>query len=149
MIGYQSKEQESFDRDNLLQYISPSDIRKFGMIPEIVGRFPVLTFLVPLDHDALKRILTDPKNALVKQFTKLFKMDGIDLEFEDSALEFIVEKATEHKLGARGLRSIIEAILTDAMFELPSIKKATLLKINRIYAEEKFGKSGLSRLKVA
>jgi len=151
MIGYQSKEQESYDRENLLQYISPSDIRKFGMIPEIVGRFPVLTYLMPLDHDALRRILVEPKNALVKQFTKLFKMDGIDLKFEDDAMEFIVEKATEHKLGARGLRSIIEAILTDAMFEFPSKtgSKTTKLTINRKYAEEKFSKSGLSRLKVA
>lgn len=149
IIGYQSKEQDVFDRENLLQYISPTDIRKFGMIPEIVGRFPVLTYLQPLDHDALKRILTEPKNALVKQFTKLFKMDGVALEFEDDAMEFIVEKATEHKLGARGLRSIIEAILTDAMFDIPSSNKVKSLKINRKYAEEKFGKSGLSRLKVA
>ena len=150
MIGYQSKEQEVFDRDNLLQYISPSDIRKFGMIPEIVGRFPVLTYLNPLDHDALKRILTEPKNALVKQFTKLFRMDGVELAFDDEALEFIVEKATEHKLGARGLRSIIEAILTDAMFDIPSSSgKTKSLKISRKYAEEKFSKSGLSRLKVA
>jgi ATP-dependent Clp protease ATP-binding subunit ClpX len=149
IIGYQSKEQEGFDRDNLLQYISPSDIKKFGMIPEIVGRFPVLTYLSPLDHDALKRILTEPKNALIKQFTKLLKMDGINLVFEDEAFEFIVEKATEHKLGARGLRSILEAILTDAMFELPSKGKTKSLIINRKYAEEKFGKSNLSRLKVA
>jgi ATP-dependent Clp protease ATP-binding subunit ClpX len=132
-----------------LQYISPSDIKKFGMIPEIVGRFPVLTYLIPLDHNTLKRILTEPKNALIKQFTKLFRMDNIDLVFEDDALEFIVEKATEHKLGARGLRSIIEAILTDAMFELPSKGKTKSLKITRKYAEQKFGKSGLSRLKVA
>ena len=149
MIGYQSKDLDSIDRENLLQYISPTDIKKFGMIPEIVGRFPVLTYLSPLDHDALKRILTEPKNALVKQFSKLFKMDGIKLEFEDGAFEFIVEKATEHKLGARGLRSIIEAILTDAMFELPSKSKAKSLKISRKYAESKFGKSSLSRLKVA
>jgi ATP-dependent Clp protease ATP-binding subunit ClpX len=119
------------------------------MIPEIVGRFPVLTYLIPLDHDALKRILTEPKNALIKQFTKLFRMDNIDLVFEDDAKEFIFEKATEHKLGARGLRSIIEAILTDAMFELPSKGKIKSLKITRKYAEQKFGKSGLSRLKVA
>jgi ATP-dependent Clp protease ATP-binding subunit ClpX len=149
IIGYQSKEADMFDRQNLLQYISPSDIKKFGMIPEIVGRFPVLTFLSPLDHDALKRILTEPKNALIKQFVKLFKMDNINLSFEDEAFEFIVEKATEHKLGARGLRSILEAILTDAMFELPSKGKTTALKISRKYAEEKFSKSNISRLKVA
>ncbi len=149
VIGYQSKEQESFDKENLLQYISPSDIKKFGMIPEIVGRFPVLTFLVPLDEAALRKILTDPKNALIKQFTKLFKMDGIVLEFEEEALGFIVEKATEHKLGARGLRSILEAILTDAMFELPSKGKTKHLKISRSYADQKFSKSNISRLKVA
>jgi ATP-dependent Clp protease ATP-binding subunit ClpX len=149
IIGYQSKDQESFDKENLLQYISPSDIKKFGMIPEIVGRFPVLTFLIPLDHQALRKILTDPKNALIKQFVKLFKMDGIALEFEEDALEFIVEKATEHKLGARGLRSILEAILTDAMFELPSKGKTKHLKISRSYAQEKFSRSNLSRLKVA
>ncbi|MBP7679240.1 MAG: ATP-dependent Clp protease ATP-binding subunit ClpX [Bacteroidales bacterium] len=149
IIGYQSKDQEAFDKNNLLQYIAPSDIKKFGMIPEIVGRFPVLTYLMPLDHDALKKILTEPRNALVKQFVKLFKMDGITLKFDDSAFEFIVEKATEHKLGARGLRSILEAILTDAMFELPSKGTSKSLEIDRRYAEEKFGKSGLSRLKVA
>ena len=115
----------------------------------IVGRFPVITYLMPLDQDALRRILTDPKNALIKQFTKLFKMDGIALEFEEDALGFIVEKATEHKLGARGLRSILEAILTDAMFELPSKGKTKHLKINRSYADGKFSKSNLSRLKVA
>jgi ATP-dependent Clp protease ATP-binding subunit ClpX len=119
------------------------------MIPEIVGRFPVLTFLVPLDHEALRKILTEPKNALIKQFTKLFKMDGITLEFEEDAMTFIVEKATEHKLGARGLRSILEAILTDAMFELPSKGKTKHLKISRAYADEKFSKSNISRLKVA
>jgi ATP-dependent Clp protease ATP-binding subunit ClpX len=149
VIGYQSKEQESYDKENLLQYISPSDIKKFGMIPEIVGRFPVLTYLIPLDEKALRQILTDPKNALIKQFTKLFKMDGIVLEFGEDALGYIVEKATEHKLGARGLRSILEAILTDAMFELPSKGKTKHLKISRSYADQKFSKSNISRLKVA
>lgn len=149
VIGYQSNKRGAVDKENLLQYISPADIRKFGMIPEIVGRFPVLTYLNPLDPEALKRILTEPKNALVKQFTKLFKMDGIRLTFDDDALDFIVEKATGHKLGARGLRSIIEAILTDAMFELPSGGKTKTLKVTRKYAGEKFGKSNLSHLKVA
>ncbi|MBW6461287.1 MAG: AAA family ATPase, partial [Bacteroidales bacterium] len=149
VIGYQSKKRGAVDKENLLQYISPSDVRKFGMIPEIVGRFPVLTYLNPLDPEALKRILTEPKNALVKQFTKLFKMDGIRLSFDDNTLDFIVEKATEHKLGARGLRSVIEAILTDAMFELPSGDATKKLKVTSKYAEEKFGKSNLSRLKVA
>jgi ATP-dependent Clp protease ATP-binding subunit ClpX len=149
VIGYQSAEKGAIDRENLLQYISPTDIRKFGMIPEIVGRFPVLTFLLPLDAEALKRILTEPKNALVKQFSKLFKMDGIKLKFETEALDFIVEKANEHKLGARGLRSIVEAILTDAMFEMPSGSKTSSLVITRQYAEQKFGKSNLSHLQVA
>jgi ATP-dependent Clp protease ATP-binding subunit ClpX len=137
------------DRDNLLQYVSPSDIRKFGMIPEIVGRFPVLTYLNPLDPEALKRILTEPKNALVKQFTKLFRMDDIELIFDDQSLDFIVEKAVEHKLGARGLRAIMEAILTDSMFELPSKGKTKSLTVTREFAELHFRKSGLSRLKVA
>jgi ATP-dependent Clp protease ATP-binding subunit ClpX len=149
LIGYASKEKDLHDRENMLQYISPADIRKFGMIPEIVGRFPVLTYLNPLDRDALKRILTEPKNALVKQFKKLFKMDKIDLRFDDDALDFIVEKANEHKLGARGLRAILEAILTDAMFELPSKGKSKSLRVSREYAESKFNKSGISRLKVA
>jgi ATP-dependent Clp protease ATP-binding subunit ClpX len=149
IIGFQGKDQEALDRTNMLQYVSPTDIKKFGMIPEIVGRFPVLTYLNPLDSEALKRILTEPKNALVKQFTKLFKMDGIELVFEDSSLDFMVEKATEHKLGARGLRSIMEAILTDSMFELPSKGNKKSLVVTREFAENHFGKSGLSRLKVA
>jgi len=149
VIGYQSKEQENIDRENLLQYISPADIRKFGMIPEIVGRFPVVTHLDPLDQDALKRILVEPKNALIKQFTKLFRMDHITLVIEEEAMDFVVEKAIEHKLGARGLRSILEAILTDAMFELPSKGKTKSLKVTREYAREKFNKSGISHLKVA
>ena len=149
VIGYQSLKKELIDRENLLQYISPADLKKFGMIPEIVGRFPVITYLNPLDKAALKRILTDPKNALVKQFTKLFRMDNIELSFDDKALEYIVEKAIEHKIGARGLRSIIEAILTDAMFELPSGGKKKNLKVTRSYAEQKFSKANLSRLRVA
>ena len=149
VIGYSpDKEFSAIDRENLLKYISPADLKKFGLIPEIVGRFPVLTYLNPLDKEALRRILTEPRNALVKQFTKLFKMDNVKLSFEDAALDFIVEKAMEHKIGARGLRSIMEAILTDAMFELPSTGSKTL-KVTRKYAEEKFTKSGISKLKVA
>ncbi len=149
MIGYANKEKADVNRENLLEYVSPADVKKFGMIPEIVGRFPLITFLNPLDMDALKRILTEPKNALVKQFTKLFKMDNISIKFEDEALNFIVEKALEHKLGARGLRSIIEAILTDAMFDLPSRGKLKKLVVTREYAESKFNKTGISRLRVA
>lgn len=150
VIGYSfDKSLKAIDRENILKYISPSDLKKFGMIPEIVGRFPLATHLDPLDEKALKRILTEPKNALVKQFTKLFKLDGVDLSFNDDALQFIVEKSSVHKLGARGLRSIIEAILTDAMFDLPSDEKTNKLRVTRAYAEKKFAKSGLSDLKVA
>jgi len=150
VIGYSfDKSLKAIDRENILKYISPSDLKKFGMIPEIVGRFPLATHLDPLDEKALKRILTEPKNALVKQFTKLFKLDGVDLSFNDDALQFIVEKSSVHKLGARGLRSIIEAILTDAMFDLPSDEKTSKLRVTKAYAEKKFAKSGLSDLKVA
>ena len=150
IIGYGiDKGKRGISKENILRYISPSDLKKYGLIPEIVGRFPVISYLDPLDKEDLKKILTDPKNALVKQFTKLFKMDKIKLGFDDDALDFIVEKAIAHELGARGLRSIIEAILTDAMFELPSQGKTRTLRISRKYAEEKFNKSGISKLKVA
>jgi len=150
VIGYNfDKATEAIDEQNILQYIAPADLKKFGLIPEIIGRFPVATFLKPLDKKALKKILTDPKNALVKQFTKLFKMDNISLSFEDDALDYIVDQAIKHKLGARGLRSILEAILNDAMFDLPSSKKAKSLKVTRKYADAKFSKSGISKLKVA
>ncbi len=150
MIGYSSdKEQDRIDKDNLLQYISPADLKTFGLIPEIVGRLPVLSYLNPLEKDTLKKILTDPKNSLVKQFTKLFEMDGIKLKIDTEALDFIVEKSIEFKLGARGLRSIIEAILTDAMFDLPSQKSVKLLHLTLSYAKGKFEKANLSKLKVA
>ena len=119
-IGYGNENKKTIDRNNMLQYISPSDLKKFGLIPEIIGRFPVLTHLEPLDRASLKSILTQPKNAIVKQFTRLFAMDGIELEIMDEALDFIVDKSIEFKLGARGLRSILEAILNDDMFEDPS-----------------------------
>ena len=124
IVGYgASKNREKVDKDNLLKYIAPQDLRAFGMIPEIVGRLPVVTHLDPLDKKALRAILTEPKNALVKQYVKLFKMDNVDLTFADGVLEFIVDKAVEFKLGARGLRSICETILLDAMFEMPSMGK--------------------------
>ena len=148
VIGYGAGGNEAIDKDNMLQYLSPADLKKFGLIPEIVGRLPVITHLNPLDKDALKRILTEPKNALVKQFTKLFAMDKIHLVIEDEVLDFIVEKAIEFKVGARGLRSIMEAILNDAMFELPSDINATELVIDRAYAEQKLEKSGLQKLHV-
>jgi ATP-dependent Clp protease ATP-binding subunit ClpX len=137
------------DKDNLLQFVSAQDLKTFGLIPELIGRLPVLSFLNPLDHDTLRKILTEPKNALVKQYKKLFEMETIELEFKEGALDFIVEKAVDFKLGARGLRSICEAIINDAMFELPSDKTTDRLVINRAYAEEKFNKSHYSKLKVA
>lgn len=137
------------DKDNLLQFVSALDLKSFGLIPELIGRLPVLSYLNPLDKSALRKILTEPKNALVKQYKKLFEMENIEFEFKDGALEFIVEKAIEFKLGARGLRSICEAVINDAMFELPSEKTTEKLSINRAYAEEKFSKSHYSKLKVA
>ncbi|MBL7847559.1 MAG: ATP-dependent Clp protease ATP-binding subunit ClpX [Cyclobacteriaceae bacterium] len=137
------------DNDNLLQFVSAQDLKTFGLIPELIGRLPVVSYLNPLDAVALKKILVEPKNALVKQYKKLFEMEGIELEFKDGALDFIVEKAMSFKLGARGLRSICEAIINDAMFELPSEKSADKLIVNRAYAEEKFSKSRYSKLKVA
>ncbi len=137
------------DEENLLEYISPQDVKSFGLIPELIGRFPILTHLNPLDKDALKRILTEPKNALIKQYTKLFELDNVQLTFDKKALDFIAEKAIDYKLGARGLRSICEAILTDAMFEIPSSTDIKKLKITEAYAKSKFDKSKLSKLKVA
>jgi ATP-dependent Clp protease ATP-binding subunit ClpX len=137
------------DKDNLLQFVSAQDLKSFGLIPELIGRLPVVSYLNPLDKEALRRILTEPKNALVKQYQKLFEMENIELDFKEGAIEFIVEKALMFKLGARGLRSICEAIINDAMFELPSEKAPEKLSINRAYAEEKFSKSQYSKLKVA
>ena len=147
-IGFSAAGQPDIDSDSLLQYINATDVKNFGLIPELVGRFPVLSYLEPLDPFALKRILTEPKNALVKQYEKIFKLDGIKLSIEQKALDFIVSKAIEYKLGARGLRSICEAILTDAMFNLPSSKTKTL-KVTEDYAKGKFDKSKMAKLKVA
>jgi ATP-dependent Clp protease ATP-binding subunit ClpX len=147
-IGFAQNEVEKVDEDNFLKYINPTDIKTYGLIPELIGRFPSLTYLEPLDANSLKRILTEPKNALVKQYVKLFEIDGIQLQFDNDALDYIVEKAIEFKLGARGLRSICEAILTDAMFELPS-KNETKFRVNRNYAIDKFSKSKVATLKVA
>jgi ATP-dependent Clp protease ATP-binding subunit ClpX len=137
------------DKDNMLQFISAQDLKSFGLIPELIGRLPVLSFLNPLDHSALRKILTEPKNALIKQYKKLFEMENIEVEFKEGALDFIVTKALEYKLGARGLRSIMEAIINDAMFDLPSEKSTSKLVVTRAYAEEKFSKSHYSKLKVA
>ncbi|HSH50091.1 MAG TPA: ATP-dependent Clp protease ATP-binding subunit ClpX [Bacteroidales bacterium] len=149
VVGYAaSREKNQIDRNNLLQYIAPQDLKAFGLIPEIIGRIPVLTYLNPLHKEALRKILTEPKNAIIKQYKKLFKMDGIDLHFENEVMDFIVEKAIEFKLGARGLRSICEAIMMDVMFDMPS-KKDKKITITLEYAKEKLGKTNIQRLKAA
>ena len=147
-IGYNTnKELEKVDSENILQYITPRDIRSFGLIPEIIGRLPVLTYMNPLDKETLSTILTTPKNALVKQYVQLFEMDGIDLSFTQGALDFIVEKAFEYKLGARDLRSLCEAVLNYAMFELPESEVKTV-KVTKSYAEQRLAKIELPALKV-
>ncbi len=149
-MGFSKKTDDiKADRENLLQYVTAQDLKAFGLIPELIGRLPVLTHLDPLDSDALKQILTEPKNALVKQYTKLLKMEDVDLKFEESAIKFIVEKAVEYNLGARGLRSICEAIITDAMYELPSDDSIKELVIDEAYAKSKFDKSKFKQLQVA
>ncbi|MEQ8474579.1 MAG: ATP-dependent Clp protease ATP-binding subunit ClpX [Marinoscillum sp.] len=140
---------DQIDKDNLLQYITALDLKSFGLIPELIGRLPVLTHLDPLNSDALKRILTEPKNALIKQYEKLFEMEEVDLKMTPEALDYIVDKAMEFKLGARGLRSICEAIITDAMFEIPSSKDVKEMEITKDYAAEKFEKSKFNKLRAA
>jgi ATP-dependent Clp protease ATP-binding subunit ClpX len=147
-IGFSSNDDVRIDGDNFLKYINPTDIKSYGLIPELIGRFPSLTYLEPLDAKSLKRILTEPKNALIKQYVRLFEIDGIKLAFEGDVLDFIVEKAIEFKLGARGLRSICEGILNDAMFDLPS-KKIKEFRVSADYAKEQFSKSKVALLKVA
>ena len=148
-IGFNvNKELQENMKKNLLQYVNARDLKSFGLIPELLGRLPVVTYLNPLDASTLRSILTEPKNAIIKQYRKLFDLENIKLTIEDTVLDFMVEKALEYKLGARGLRSICESILTDAMFELPSSKQ-TSLHIDLEYAENKFSKSKLSLLKVA
>lgn len=149
MIGFASKDSTKPDDENLLQYIIPSDIKEFGLIPELIGRMPVLTYLHPLDEKALRRILTEPKNALVKQYLYLFELDGVELKFDAEVLDFIVGKALEYKLGARGLRSICEAILNDAMFDIPSKKGMKEFRVDLAYAESKFAGSKMAQLKIA
>jgi ATP-dependent Clp protease ATP-binding subunit ClpX len=149
-IGYATnKDTEVIDKENLLKYINPQDLKSFGLIPELIGRLPVLSHLDPLDKDALKRILTEPKNALIKQYKKLFSIDHVDVDFEDNVLDFIVEKANEFKLGARGLRSICEGIMTDLMFELPSDPSIKKYTVTLKYAKAKFDKLKLNHLKAA
>ena len=142
-VGFNSvKNARNIDKGDLMKYILPQDLKSFGLIPEIIGRLPVLTYLNPLDREALRRILIEPKNSIVKQYKKLFEMDGIKLDITEEALDFIVDKAVEYKLGARGLRSIVESIVMDAMFEVPS-KKVDEFTVTREYAEQQLEKSHL------
>lgn len=149
VVGYSASNESSLvDRNNLLKYITPTDLKSFGLIPEIIGRLPILTYLNPLDRSALRRILTEPKNSIIKQYCKLFEMDGVTLEFNEDVYEYIVDKALEFKLGARGLRSIVEAIMMDAMYTMPSGANQNLL-VALDYAREKFEKSDVNRLQTA
>jgi ATP-dependent Clp protease ATP-binding subunit ClpX len=148
-IGFNvNKEQQQYQEENILQFVNAQDMKQFGLIPELLGRLPVISYLSPLDAATLRSILTEPKNALVKQFVRLFEIEGIELKFEPATLDFMVEKALEYKLGARGLRSICESILTDAMYELPS-QKVKVFDVTLEYAQRKFNTSKLSLLKVA
>ena len=148
-VGYNSVQNvRSIDKNDLMKYILPQDLKSFGLIPEIIGRLPVLTYLNPLDRNALRSILVEPKNSIVKQYKKLFEMDGIKLTFTDEALDFIVDKAMEYKLGARGLRSIVESVITDAMFEMPS-KKVDTFDVTLDYARRQLEKAHFSRLESA
>ena len=150
-LGFASSKNAAheIDRENLHQYVNAQDLKNYGLIPELIGRLPIVTHLNPLNKEILKSILTEPKNALTKQYKKLFVMEEIELKFAEDALDYIVEKALEFKLGARGLRSICEAIMTDAMFELPSDPDTSTLEIDKNYAQEKFEKSKFKKLKVA
>ena len=152
-VGFKSsKKRGEVDTDNILQYVTPQDIKSFGLIPELIGRMPVLTYLDPLSTEALKRILSEPKNALIKQYQKLFELDGIELIVEDSAIDYIVEKAEEYGLGARGLRTICEAIFNDDMFNLPSeVEEGDKreLRVDRKYAVSKLSKLSDGKLKAA
>jgi len=149
-VGYKVKKDDTeLDLDNLYKYITPQDLKSFGLIPELIGRVPVLTHLNPLDKQALRNILTEPKNSLFRQYVKLFEFEGVKLVFEDDVLDFIVDKAMEYKLGARGLRSICEAIMLDAMFDIPSDPNIKELVISLDYAVEKFEKADFKKLKAA
>ncbi len=149
VVGFNAAmETERVERDNLLQYIAPQDLRSYGLIPELIGRLPVLTYLHPLDRATLRKILTEPKNAIIKQYQKLFKIDKIDLSFEEEVLDFIVDKAVEFRLGARGLRSIVEAIMIDFMFDYPS-REQKELAVTLDYARTKLDKANMKRLRAA
>ena len=145
VVGYNNDAAQQVDRDNLLQYIAPQDLRSFGLIPEIIGRLPILTYLEPLDAAALRRILTEPRNSIIKQYIKLFEIDGVELTFDEQMLDYVVEKAIQYKLGARGLRSIVETIMIDAMYETPA-SGTQKLHITREYAMEKFERNNSLRI---
>ena len=145
VIGFNHESKEAVDRENLLQYITHQDLKNYGLIPELIGRLPVLTYLDPLDKATLIDILTQPKNALLKQYTKLFEIEGIKLSFTEDAIDFIADKALEYRLGARGLRSLCEAVLTDAMFELPSQKDITEFVVDKVYVEDKINRSNIKK----
>lgn len=147
-IGFSAADEEQVEKEALLKYVNPTDIKSFGLIPELIGRFPVLTYLEPLGAESLKRILTEPKNALVKQYHRLFELDGIELKFDKEVFDFIVEKAIEFELGARGLRSICEAILNEAMYDLPT-REESEFRVTYDYAKAQFSKSKLAKLRVA
>ena len=149
VVGYgAAKETMQLDRSNMMQYIAPQDLKSFGLIPEIIGRLPILTYLNPLDRTALRNILTEPKNSIVKQYIKLFEMDGVELVFQPEVFEYIVDKAVEYKLGARGLRSIVETIMMDIMFDIPSMK-VEKYELTLDYAKKQMGKANISRLQHA
>ena len=149
VVGYSAaKDVVKIDRGNLMQYIAPQDLKSFGLIPEIIGRLPILTYLNPLDRTALRNILTEPKNSIIKQYVKLFEMDGVKLEFQPEVFEYIVDKAIEYKLGARGLRSIVETIMMDVMFEIPS-QKAKKYEVTLDFAKQQMGKANISRMQTA
>ena len=149
VVGYTASQTTArIDKNNMMQYIAPQDLKSFGLIPEIIGRLPVLTYLNPLDRDALRAILTEPKNSIIKQYVKLLEMDGIKLTFEDSVFEYIVDKAVEYKLGARGLRSIVETIMMDVMFEIPSGSKKEY-EVTLDYAKQQLEKANMARLQTA
>ena len=148
-IGFRPNDQKKIDNENLLKYISPQDLKSYGLIPELIGRMPVVSYLNPLDREALKKILTQPKNALTKQYQKLFSMEGIILTFDDEAINTIIDKALDFKLGARGLRSICETVMLDAMFEFPSHKSSNELQITDSYVKSKMSKFSFVNPKAA
>ncbi|MDL2265481.1 ATP-dependent Clp protease ATP-binding subunit ClpX [Parabacteroides sp. OttesenSCG-928-G07] len=149
VVGYANSQNTAMiDRENMLKYINPTDLKAFGLIPEIIGRLPILTYLNPLDRETLRNILTEPKNSIIKQYAKLFEMDGIKLTFDEEVYDYIVDKAMEFKLGARGLRSIVEAIMMDSMYHLPSAKRKKL-RVTLDFARENFEKADVNRLQIA